>query len=317
MNFAFEKRTPKLESHHPSAGNIPGDLTHLTKGDNPISLGNSQRKGENARPDGRLLRALVYRSTSSKICFRFFNKRNFTAISQYLANMFACIKPLAVLLCLTSRFSTLAAPQLNIRAISSPAEKENRALDPSIIETRNDDSYLRNALSPKIFTRNLVARSAGLLWGPVNVGNLKLSLTNPHEGYAGPKFPNANHVNFHVDRQDPGPRGTYTAVVNMHIVKYSRSGLGGGGGSWKREQLAKRDGELCLYAWDSVTDTVVYDNCFDDDIMDAIGEAVGAIKDFVDELLRNADTIAYLVIIAALTAALIAAISSLAVVAVA
>ena len=54
----------------------------------------------------------------------------------------------------------------------------------------------------------LQLRQAGLAWGPVAVANPKLYLTNPHTGYAGPKFPSAEHVNFHVDRADAGPRGT-------------------------------------------------------------------------------------------------------------
>ena len=83
--------------------------------------------------------------------------------------------------------------------------------------------------------------SAGLYWGPKDIGNLRLKLTNPHMGYAGtsklrlgcrvrgvlpltlrnpgPKFPMANHVNFHVEKK--GARGQYTDIVNMHIVHFS------------------------------------------------------------------------------------------------
>src|SRR4051794_1430052 len=92
---------------------------------------------------------------------------------------------------------------------------------------------------------DLQKRQAGLAWGPVYIGNLKLSLTNPHDGYAGPKFPYANHVNFHVDKQ--APKNSYTQVVNLHMVKYTTT-----------------DGKFCFYAWDSVTGTTVFDNCFDD-----------------------------------------------------
>jgi len=139
-------------------------------------------------------------------------------------------------------------------------------------------------------------QSAGLAWGPVSIGNLKLSLTNPHDGYAGPKFPNANHVNFHVDKQ--APRNSWDEVVNMHIVKYTFSG------------------QPCLYAWDSVTKQVAFDSCFDD-FSTAIGEAVTSVKDFVDALLQAADFIAAVAIIAALAIALVAALGSLGVVAVA
>ena len=145
---------------------------------------------------------------------------------------------------------------------------------------------------------DLLKRQAGLYWGPKYVGNLKLYLTNPHIGYAGPKFPNANHVNFHVDKKDPGPRGTYSEVVNMHIVKYTRGG------------------SSCLYVWDSVTKKVVFDKCFDD-FTDAIGEAVEAVREFVKDLLENADFVASVVIIGALVIALAAVIASLGAVAVA
>lgn len=138
--------------------------------------------------------------------------------------------------------------------------------------------------------------SAGLAWGPVYIGNLKLSLTNPHDGYAGPKFPNANHVNFHVDKQ--APRNSWDQVVNMHIVKYTLSG------------------QSCLYAWDSVTKDIVFDSCFDD-FSTAITEAVDAVKNFVDALLQAADIVAAVAIIAALVVALLAALTSLAAVAVA
>ena len=145
---------------------------------------------------------------------------------------------------------------------------------------------------------DVLKRQAGLYWGPKFIGNLKIYLTNPHIGYAGPKFPSANHVNFHVDKEDPGPRKTYSPVVNLHIVKYTRGD------------------SSCLYVWDSVTKNVVFDKCFDD-FTDAIGEAVEAVKDFVQELLENADFIASIVIIGALVAALIAVLASLGAVAVA
>jgi hypothetical protein len=120
-------------------------------------------------------------------------------------------------------------------------------------------------------------------------------LTNPHDGYAGPKFPNANHVNFHVDKQASG--NSYTAVVNLHIVKYSSAG------------------KSCLYAWDSVTKSTVFDSCFDD-FGTAIAEGVKAATDFVDALLQAADFVAAVAIIAALAVALAAVIPSLGAVAV-
>src|SRR5271169_4568694 len=143
---------------------------------------------------------------------------------------------------------------------------------------------------------DLEKRQAGLAWGPEYVGNLKLYLTNPHDGYAGPKFPYANHVNFHVDKQ--APKNSYVPVVNLHIVKYSSSG------------------KVCLYAWDSVTKTTIFDSCFDD-FSTAIAEGVAAAKNFVDALLRAADFIAAIAILAALVIALSAVLTSLGVVALA
>lgn len=156
--------------------------------------------------------------------------------------------------------------------------------------------FLSVAGAPTATDQELQERdSAGLAWGPIEIGNLKLYLTKPHNGYAGPKFPNANHVNFHVDKK--APKNSYTEVVNMHIVKYGSSG------------------KICLYAWDSVTKKVVFDNCFDN-FATAAEKCVSAVKDFVDALLREADFLASIAIIAALVIALAAALSGLAVVAV-
>jgi hypothetical protein len=137
---------------------------------------------------------------------------------------------------------------------------------------------------------------AGLWWGPVYIGNLKLYLTNPHSGYAGPKFPNANHVNFHVDKQ--ARTHSFTSVVNLHIVKPTSHE------------------KFCLYAWDSVTSKTVFDNCFHDWGI-AITECIIAVKNFVDALLQAADFTAAVVVIAALVVALGAALTSLGAVALA
>ncbi|KAL8819065.1 MAG: hypothetical protein Q9223_002424 [Gallowayella weberi] len=148
---------------------------------------------------------------------------------------------------------------------------------------------------------SLSTRQAGLAWGPISAGNLKLYLTNPHTGYAGPKFPSAEHVNFHVDKKDTGPRGTYSEVVNMHIVKYSTAG----------------SDDSCLYAWDSVTKKTVFDECLDsDEFQQIIQKGVQAIKGFVDTLLRNANFLASVAVGIALAVALTAVLPSAAVVAV-
>jgi hypothetical protein len=171
-------------------------------------------------------------------------------------------------------------------------EPEGRDADYAIMLGMSEDL---DSSAPEL-AHALHKREAGLAWGPVHIGNLKLSLTNPHVGYAGPKFPKANHVNFHVDKK--APRNKWAEVVNMHIVKYTHSG------------------KICLYAWDSVTKKVVFDSCFDH-VGTAIAEAVKAIKKFVDALLKAANFITAVVIIVALGVALAAALAALGAVAVA
>ena len=102
--------------------------------------------------------------------------------------------------------------------------------------------------------------SAGLRWGPYYVGALKLSITNPHTGYAGPKFATAPHINVHVDRK---AGSGYKQVVNLYVVKYTK---------------ARRQ---CLYMWDSKSRKTVFDKCFDD-FGDAAREAVETAKQVVD-----------------------------------
>jgi hypothetical protein len=179
------------------------------------------------------------------------------------------------------------AGPLTLRDVTSALDAETRAAIAEIVgdaDTLKDNPYLAKRESAKLY------------WGPVYIGNLKLTLTNPHVGYAGPRFPNANHVNFHVDKK--APKNKWTAVVNMHIVKYTRGG------------------KFCLYSWDSVTSKVVFDNCFDS-LLPAIKKCVEAIKDFVDTLLKNANWIASIAIIAALVVVLVAALTSLGAVALA
>ena len=74
--------------------------------------------------------------------------------------------------------------------------------------------------------------------------------------------------------------------------------------------------KFCLYVWESHSGKTVFDNCFED-FTKAIPKAVGAIKDFVSDLLHNADFFAAIIIIGALVVALAACIASLGVVAVA
>jgi hypothetical protein len=170
---------------------------------------------------------------------------------------------------------------LTLRDLTSTLDNETRQVIAELVpdaDALKDNPYLQ------------VRQSAGLFWGPKHIGNLKLSLTNPHMGWAGPKFPMANHVNFHVDKK--APRNKWDEVVNMHIVKYTRGG------------------KFCLYSYDSVTKKVVFDNCFDS-MLPAIKKCVEAVKDFVDTLLKNANWIASIAIIAALVVVLVAVLTSL------
>lgn len=131
--------------------------------------------------------------------------------------------------------------------------------------------------------------SAGLRWGPYYVGPsdlLKLYITNPHTGYAGPKFDVAPHINVHVDRK--GDRNKYKEVFNLHVVKYERAG------------------QQCLYMWDSKSSKTIFDNCFDD-FKTAAKEGVKVAKEVVDKVMDGVGFFAKAVAMIALGAALVAA----------
>ncbi|KAJ9657493.1 hypothetical protein H2198_004254 [Neophaeococcomyces mojaviensis] len=129
--------------------------------------------------------------------------------------------------------------------------------------------------------------SAGLRWGPYEVGPLKLYITNPHTGYAGPKFNNAPHINVHVDRK--AERNQYKEVVNLHVVKYTRAG------------------KHCLYMWDSKSGKTIFDKCFDN-FEDAAKEGVETAKEVVDAVMEGVGFLAKIAATVALGIALIAAI---------
>jgi hypothetical protein len=129
----------------------------------------------------------------------------------------------------------------------------------------------------------LITRSAGFFWGPVEVGNLKFSVLNPHAHPIRPKFPQPiEHFNVHVDRLDP-PK----ALVNLQVVPY-------------REEGTDRP---CIYIFNDLTKKALFDSCFDDPGA-AVEEAAKAVKNIVTVILDNANFIASVVVIAALVAAL-------------
>ena len=189
-------------------------------------------------------------------------------------------------------------------AATPRSDINQRAPAPGVLssspQTRDLQARAANKVYGSLIDDALVEkRSAGLRWGPIRIGNLQLRLTNPHEGYAGPKFPWANHVNFHVDKEIPNRKGKYEEVVNMHIVKYIRG-----------------KSSFCLYIWESQTKKVVFDKCFDN-FVPAIKEGVEAVKNFVDEMLKAANFIAAVAIIAALVVVLVACLTALGAVAIA
>ena len=186
------------------------------------------------------------------------------------------------------RFQNAAAPPWN--AINK------RDLDFTKSETWTDLIKLNARTPAKADKRNPNSeispdkRSAGLYWGPVYIDNLKLYITNPHTGYAGPCCQDCNHINVHVDKETSA--GKYTAVVNAHVVH------------------SHKNGQECLCVWDSVTKATLFDSCLDD-FLSAAGQAIDAIKNVVDTALANANFIAKLAIIAALIIALGAVIAAL------
>ncbi|RFU35638.1 hypothetical protein B7463_g733, partial [Scytalidium lignicola] len=180
--------------------------------------------------------------------------------------------------------TALQSESTNVKRV----EGEGTTILDNVLSQRDITSILTPSSDKELHERE----SAGLYWGPKYLGNLKLYITHPHMGYAGPKFPKANHINVHVDKK--GAKNKYKEVVNLHVVKY-KSGAG----------------KQCLYIWDSVTSKVVFDKCFDD-FEGAIAEGVSAIKSFVEDLLKAANFFAAIVIIALLVVALTAAIGGLA-----
>ena len=82
----------------------------------------------------------------------------------------------------------------------------------------------------------------------------------------------------------------------MHIVNYGPAG--------------DDDGSVCIYAWDSVTKTVVFDECADK-YLAVMRKCVQAVKDIVDALVKNTNFVVRATMTVAL-AALLAALTVLA-----
>lgn len=125
-------------------------------------------------------------------------------------------------------------------------------------------------------SETIVPRSAGLAWGPVTIGNVKLYMTNSHTGIV-PGFgsTSVSHINFHADNAKTGK-----AILNYHIVKYTSGD------------------SSCLYVYDSVAKKVVFNNCFKS-WTDAAGAVIESVKSALSAILSEADFIASVLIWAA------------------
>lgn len=110
--------------------------------------------------------------------------------------------------------------------------------------------------------------SAGLAWGPVTVGNVKLYMTNQHTGSVPGFSGSVTHVNFHADNASTGK-----AILNYHIVKYTSGS------------------SSCLYVYDSVSKKVVINKCFKS-WTDSVSAVVESVKSAVKAVLSEADWIA-------------------------
>ena len=55
--------------------------------------------------------------------------------------------------------------------------------------------------------------SAGLAWGPVIVGNIQFTMTNPHKGNVGP-YGWIEHINLHIRNVK-----TKKEIANYHLFK--------------------------------------------------------------------------------------------------
>ena len=107
------------------------------------------------------------------------------------------------------------------------------------------------------YTQGSSFYNAGLAFGPVKVGDMYIKVTNIHNGQVG-NWGNINHINLHVYKRTPKKTRD---VVNLHIVKYRSAG------------------QDCIRVYDSVSKTVVIDQCFVN-----FGEAAKEIASFAKNI---------------------------------
>lgn len=118
-------------------------------------------------------------------------------------------------------------------------------------------------------TENMLeSKSAGLAWGPVTVGNVKLYMTNQHTGSVPGFSGSVSHVNFHADNATTGKQ-----ILNYHIVKYTSGS------------------SSCLYVYDSVSKKVIINKCFKS-WTDSVSAVVESVKSALKAVLSEADWLA-------------------------
>ena len=158
----------------------------------------------------------------------------------------------------------------NIAYANQYNDESTQEIDAIILETIEEELKEYNYR-----TSTSALRSAGLFWGPTTIGNLEFKITNTHEGYAGPKVGNANHVNLHVTKSNGKD------VINYHISKYNSGG------------------KTCVYVWDSVSESVIIDNCFNN-LRDSAASIASAVYRTVGPLMKDASLIAKIGLVAIL-----------------
>lgn len=142
-----------------------------------------------------------------------------------------------------------------------------------VFAKENCDSYINTEFTAEVEETNTtdtndMARSAGLAWGPVTVGNVRLYMTNVHSGPVPGLSGNVSHVNFHADNAK-----TKKPILNYHIVKYTSGN------------------SECLYVYDSVSRKVIINNCYNGWTA-AAGAVVSAVQSAVKAVLSEADWLA-------------------------
>lgn len=125
-------------------------------------------------------------------------------------------------------------------------------------------------------------KSAGLAWGPFNIGNIELKVVKPHMGSVGP-YGRIEHINFEIRNTE-----TRQMIANYHIFK-----------------ALFENGQECFIVWDSVTQATVFRHCDSNNWTNAVTEFVDLVIDALSEVLSQADLLATIAIGAVIVVVLI------------